>query len=1758
FKENAPIGEYPTLQGYEALVIRIAKETQESKQWGPLEPYADGLWQAAAAKDHPQSRGAIALSLMVQAALEDDAASIAVTLCRTALNGPVGRKLFPQQDWGIPDIKARVSAASGKAALAIGAIDIPVDELDPTYPVYKSQAEFALGNVGAAWDLYDQNAELLEDSSDEPLIRKMTPGYCLWLLERNIEDRDTERAEALVKELMIWSRRELGSFTPQQEAELKIAYADTAFQKGNYQTARAWYRRVADAAEHQETELQYKSALRSVMVDRVSKNFGSAITELDKLMLIRDDSLRMRAHFARAEVFYDQEKYVDAYDEVTAVLKRAPNHADALILLGKAQLEMRKLVDASEIELGATRDQGVIVPGEMIKINLNDPSLNVAGVGADIEVEIWAESGDRERVMLHQLGDDKSKYRAEVPTKLAAPQAGDKTLQVLGRDKIRYGYSKEFRAKMTDLPPDPELVIGVASNARLNISAGAFPARTGERRLDLSELGISTAQQALGTRNVRPGNPIYLRVFDPDQSVTADVDEIVVSLTTSSGDVISQLRLTETGTHTGEFEAIVPTGTAQALAYASESSPGSDPNMVISAEPYPGWSGAVGSKASGRALGIDLNDNVPLDKMTVHCTDPTLAPTHFVVQTSMNGRDWTTRARFPDDPAPWNGRPTFASFHTHAAGVSISAPKGRELPADWLEKLETTSAREACRYRAAHVTNLSAESIVVDNAGHPNSAMLVRFRALFYQPVAAIRTFQLAGLPPADHTQTVFLLDGQPVEEDADDPLTVVRELRPGVHEIQVWRNEQRGELQKRKPHLLCDVSGQEELEPCPDSMFDPAKFPAAIRKTIDQPASVTANEAKTEFDIAFAANTQARIVRLVIEGQEGAAPAIHKITLTDRDGKQRLPVETDYQQLRNNQQLEVIPGDQISVRYEDTCVIAKAGSNGRTTARYEGRLGVAYNTAMISASFLNYELNGEGERQLVLEDIRRFKMDDAVAIVITDPDMDISSDRDQIEFKITAVGNGGGQPVDLDLASGARKMIALETEPHSGVFLGRVFPVLTTPSRDSEIQVAKGGTLTAIFRDTENLDPGIPTDRTVTIEHARYATPALAVYNATTEQLPLAKPDDENPDDNENGPEIILPRRTLHYAHMDQTTIKSKTQQALIGANLRFDVIAPHLAFADSSTLTAYVQTDRGRKQAGETSNSPFDVRVPGTLKLEGWVSAPTGSTGSQSTAGYISGTPAKAPTNTPPLDEGRFSFSVPLILGDLPTRSYATSAADSLPSSQIPDGLAVRAGDKVHVGYPYKDDQGKIQWHTSTVTLTSDAFLDVMNGRYRREITKAFVGEKLYIRLIAPGLDQSPDRDVTTVNLKAASGAATAYQLRETSAHSGHFKGSFALGYASEPLGDNLPSVVLHGFPVKYGDEVTVSVSGKSLVASVTSLSVSINKGADGTIQPFSKRYGEDGVAIKTTFTLAECFFELAKHHRKMNQESLARREMSHAQKLLAEAIASHQDDELKAHAEYLLGNLAQEYADLAKNEASKQLMYQDALARFSKIPLDYPDTEFAPQAQFKKALVYEKMGQLDISVEEYVKLAYKYPEHELIPSVMSRLGSYFQKQGLAYKKKAEALDKKENDVDASGEAIRFRELATKEYLNAATVFGKLQSRFPDDPLAGLAGLRSAQNYMRAGDYKTAVEGFKFVVDNESYDARDVRAQALYWSGLSHERLNSTEDAYQIYRRTTFDFPDSIWAKYSRGRLADPVFEKIIEREELARERLLESLKK
>jgi len=1707
FDQLAPIGNYPDRQGYGSLAGRLIKEMQAKEQWSAIVPYAASFWRTC----HTDGRIEDLLLDFAEAALADGDASTARSIAQCGLKSGVPG-LSTADEHG-KKRRPRLSTIAGKAAVALGAVEIPVAQDDPAYGIYKSNAEFVQGNLDTAWALYlEHDRQLMPtnaasaDVQREPLLRKLAVDYGFWLMSRNLEVERREQAEALARELTIWSRQEKGLLSLEQEGELKIAYAGLAFLKGTLPTARAWYRKVADAREYKGSDLHVRAALGSVRIDRVTRDFGSALEELAKLMQIGSPSARVRVHYARAEVFMAQENFKEAMDEIDAVLRGDPHHADAKILLGELQLLVRKLEEASEIELGAAQGKHVMVPGEVLKINLTDPALQVSGVSADIEVEVWAKSGDRERVMLHPLGDALDKFRADMPTALGPPVKGDRILQVLGVDEIRFGYSERFRAKMTKLPPDPKTVIRIASDAHLSFSAGAFAPRDGEETLDVEALGLSSAQARLGTRTVRPGNPVYVRVIDADKSKTAGVDEVIVEVEASSGDSIRRLMLKETGPYTGEFEGIVPTAAAQAMAFATDSAAGRDPNMAISPKASAGWMGKVGEKGKANVFTIDLNDNVPIDTMTVQWLAENQPLTHFVVQISMNGKQWMTRARCPADKAPQDGHPRLSFARSACTDkrnhpfVDISETKGIHVPGDWREKMEAHSAVPG-GYRSAYLPTTTSIFAVMKAVGFNQGAIhsyqddprLTRYQALFYQPEQSTRRFQLAGMPATNATgevMTRFLLDGRPGTPDS--PLMIERELEPGLHRIEFWVNELPSHLMKRKPRILCDVPGKGALQPCPDSMFDPATFPHGVRAQLSQPASGTNVTGGIEFR--FGDRTRARLVRLYIAGFEGDAAGLRKITMTGRDGKTYLPVKQDYMALRDNKQIEVLPGDTIVARYEDK-VTATPDLN-----RHEEVLSVAFNTATIKAAFPKYEISRlTGERELTLEAIRRFNLEDAVSVVIDDVDMDGSPKKDVIEF--TAVTSEGDKT----------RLKAVETEEKSGLFVGRIFPVTGKPQRASELQIPEGGSLTLTYRDMENMHPGIPADRGVTIEHAKYRTPVLDGYTVSGKM--------ETPRvsrrQTEDGAEPPAPKPVWRWREerVPESELDTAELNTVIGGKVRFDVVAPHLALSKSSTINAYVQVAPARREGGSPT-PPYDIKLPGTLKLSARAS----------------------------LEEGRFSFSIPLAIGEKPTSSFATGS-DTITEESIPDDLVVTVGDEINIGYAFKDKAGKLNWKTATTRAIADRATFAVTGGARdgKPLERRFVGERVFVRVRCLALDRGPGEDSTTITLKASSGSAATMKLVETQDHSGIFEGVFKVKYARDELPAKLPPVELNGFPVRYGDDLIVSYKapGETETHSAT---VEINMGSDGGIEPFSKQFGSDEIAVDTSFTLAECFFELAKSHRKMDQESLARREMAHARKLLKEAIDTHHDQDMRAHAEYLLGNLSQEYADLSKNDESKLPMYQDALARFSKIPTDYPETEFANKAQFKIGLVYDKMGEVEIAVEEYVKLAYKYPDSEHIPEVMARLGRQFQKQGQVFKEQADPLREK-TDTESQAEVVRLDELSYPSFIKAAVIYGKLQERYPDHKLAGLAGLASAQNYMRAHYDELAMEGFKKVVDNEDYDDLNVRAQALFWTGLLYERMPSQlrKKAYEAYNRTTFEFPDSTWAKRARGRLTQSSFEKI-----------------
>jgi outer membrane protein assembly factor BamD (BamD/ComL family) len=115
---------------------------------------------------------------------------------------------------------------------------------------------------------------------------------------------------------------------------------------------------------------------------------------------------------------------------------------------------------------------------------------------------------------------------------------------------------------------------------------------------------------------------------------------------------------------------------------------------------------------------------------------------------------------------------------------------------------------------------------------------------------------------------------------------------------------------------------------------------------------------------------------------------------------------------------------------------------------------------------------------------------------------------------------------------------------------------------------------------------------------------------------------------------------------------------------------------------------------------------------------------------------------------------------------------------------------------------------------------------------------------------------------------------------------------------------------------------------------------------------------------------------------------------------------------------------------------------------------------------------------------------------------------------------------------------------YKTAAQVFSRLSPRFPDHRLAGKTMVLSAQCYMRAQEYARAVEVFKIVIEAKKAEP-EVIAEAMYWCGDCYMKSLGKPDsdlkgeavveAYRMFKKLTWDYPETVWAKYARGRLTE-----------------------
>ena len=1658
----------------------------------------------------------------------------------------------------------------GKAAMKMGLVEIPVPRDSPAYPVYESQGDWITGNDARAWELVDANWEAFM-----PVHRELSMGYLKWVLERIIYGRDEVRQEELIKALMAWASEDGSPLSPSEKIEIEIFYGDIAMQRGQLRQAHEIYSRTATKEEYRDYDQRHQATLRRAKAERIAKNFDGALQTLNQLELERVPGLGSEIRYARALVYFDMEEFDDAGDEIDKILTSEPNHPDAKILLGKVQLKRQKLMEATEVELGSTSQQKTIVPGEKLKVTLNDPTLAVSGAGTEIEVVVWASSGDKETFYLRQFGDQKTKFRGEIETALGEPAEGDRTLQVIGDDEIFYAYSERFRKRMNDIPEKKGGPITVASDAVLMASARKLLTASEQRLIDMEELmkdlerrGAKNAEQVAKSRLaaesmsiearagddpaefqsriatiVKPGNPINVRVIDPDRSRTDQVDEIMVSVASSSGDSISRFVLKETGTHSGWFEGRIPTTGAQAMAFASKSEPGRNPNMLISPKTdYPAWRPVI-EKDKVPELTIDLNDNLPIGKMTVKASEEGAKLKNFIVQTAMNPGSWTTVACYPEFPVaipdPWKPsvvvmNDTDRQHDRNDRSVFEFDEIKAHVASGWTtQKNQQGVARNLSGPSEAFLKAIPSSVKWRRHNRHDVSHVIYRFRAYFHEPKDVTRTFKVDlgkyEIPPKTHPsinhppEFLIAVDGRPISKEGG-PLEGSVNLREGVHSFEIWATGWVNNLGfGRSCRVMANLEQPAQMVNCPDRFFDPSAFPPGVLDHRNSPGEIVASANGESFEVNFAEGSRTRLLRLIFLGQEGPVPAVNRVTLTGPDGAKILPVPEDFASLGKNDTLEILTGDRIFVRYVDDRYVTKSRE------RLERSLDVSFTDAKVEFADMEPRFDGrKGKVMPFYEKLLRFSYDKSLALAVHDADMDATVEPDTVMVMVESPSGG------------KRELMATETGPSTGVFKATIIPVAGPASDESQISVKEGEYLVASYIDAENRRPGVSTTREGRVLPAGFSKPSLSIAHATAEFKKAVT---------EDGKE---------RSHWWVERVLTKPEKApeggialLHGQLAHLELDASQLALRPSSIATIYAQTESGRKAAGKADVDEFDVSVPGTIALEGelssrlrvndWRMLRDWKSENYRGGGFDWG------LSDPSVDH-LFRFSVPLVAGVLPLRGVLseeekdelrgqlkTSRSAARILEEAGGGLVVKTGEKVYFGLSYKDADGKDQWLTATAKVAAHPVFGIMDEEYREKISTAYAGETLNLRVSDFGADTTDAIDEVSVLIQSKSGSKGRITLRETDPHSGVFTGGALLSYAKKE--GALPegySIARDGLPVVYGDTVAARYTDANGIKTPISM-VTISKGADGTIQPFSKQYEDSQVAMRTQFSLAEAYLEIAKRHRRLGETELAAREYEQAKQLLANAMEDFRDPDTRAHAEYLLGNLTLEEADATLDGELKEDRYRAALSRFMTVTGSYPETLHASKAQFRIATIYEKLKEPEIAAQEYVKLAYKYPESEHLATSMVRLGSHFLKKAAKYETESKALLEKEDDKDALFKGEALGKMAAKEYLKTAQIFSRMQERFPNHDMAGPAGLRAGQAYMRAGELSEAIAAFARVISEKSYDGKEIRSQAMYWTGKCYQDKRELMAAYSMYKRLTYDFPESEWAAYARGQLSE-----------------------
>lgn len=1656
-----------------------------------------------------------------------------------------------------------------QALSRVGGVGLTIDDSSPLAPLLQAAMYHRLGDERLAFDSYLANKALFDENRNQ-----LPPDLLMFVCERLIA-AGGEAEHDYVEELL---RGWLVAFSENMQqddaskARMQLLLAKNFFKAQRYDVARAEYNTVVNRYVDTPQAIEAEFGIGETFL--AQKVYDQAEIVFEKLARSQEIDVVVRAEFLRGVLAFRRGDRDEARDIFKGVLERVPN----VELANQALFNLAEVYGAEERyidQLNLLRTVGRLgraskrrhVPGTPLSIVVHDSDLGISRGHNRIPVVVTTvPGGDVETIYLVGSGAGKGLFRADLDTRLGQASPNDKVLQLTGKDTIKCDYPNEFKAEFKNVPlSDVEMI--VAADARFEVSSSKIEDIKQETlseqlaREQAEENADRRVSQTRPANQIKPGNPIYIRVKDADRDLTNDADEVVVKLTADSGDQV-QVTLKETESHSGIFEGTANTGDLPAGALGSDTAIDHSPLMAIDRDPKSFWMSEPDG-AVPKWLSVDMKDLREVSRAEFTTPDPaTRTPIRGELLGSQDGQFWFRIASHPErEPAlPLAGEYGAMTQHVFAGDYT-----GYTV---WDQVV-------ALSKNVKPVESAPAEALVWQRTAEAQDApapFTILWQGKFVQPKTGAVRIHVAG------GKTALLVDGILEQPVGPGGRSSDLWLSAGTHDLAIFAASNNGqqpvEARLARANLTSELvtlipfrsadfdlesaAGKKGAEPQQQPFLVPLLVKqAAITRKTEQfgvqtvgGAEVISNwqsaddSVKWDFDVPTAGPYE--IWLNFSHEQDGGK---YRIDLDDQVIEARVP---------NTGNWATFLKQRVA-----TVLIDKPGRHSLSIKPLEivnNGLMVLKEASLVKPLGASTIVDGDSwEFRFPAHELRyvRFNcleyLGDAVAISNVEVAGGESSEL-YIPTKEDVLALAANNTLEI---AGGDNVIATYTDEvtlndtaGSQLLTGRLqatyFNASITPI-GYDFDKASNGQVYNIRKEVKRIDPGervvveivdYDEDRSSDRDTLKFevqindgepieyvATETESYTGIFTKEVDTGVKAEKDRLKVQPGDRITLRYLDTHNTFPGHSVPREEVVYVAEPTNglvrvLETRVIQPPMGVKAPPQVV--VLPKRDQKISGVAFEAPITVEVidPDAAKDSRSTTLVTLTTSDGATVDVecqissrftdLQGSIAGERTA---LDEGRFIGQVILQLGGKNSPAVVPLTTEMprdlvgkvlLGEKTTGDNAAANLVTRVlnisgkDVAIATYNDERRVEGKPEKVTAQGRL---ISNGQLfvtDRDYDKPITQLHVGERLYLKVVD--PDLDTSDARDFASVEITTELGEKET------VKLEETLNHSGEFTGSLQLRAVEKPTPgnLDPADAAIESYFGDTLTVKFVDPSASTESGTLEQIVELPVVVGTDGLVAAFSKTFQD--------------ENLAVETKFRVAESYFELFKSHKDlgraEEKKLDLESgrrVLREVMEDYPDpkyapriayLLGQFAQELDQWDEAIRSYDLILRQYPEHNLAPDAQYKLAQCYEQAGNFDEALEAYVTLAATHPKSPLIPNVMIRISDYFYKN--------------------------------EQFEVAAQVGEKFLERFETHTNAPRMAFRVGQCYYKAKKYAIAGKAFDRFVEVFPKDA--LSPDSLFWSGESFRMGGNTHKAFMSYLNCKDRYPESEAAKFARGRLALP----------------------